>query len=117
MFLCETLINPLEKIVSPMKFDVKTGERLDILLIGYGLIYESKGPSDKGITCEEIVSREPLRVGIVSTIHSKFTRSVCDAHLGIFPQSRPEENKDAFKTWIQDTYNGIPSAAEYLFEN
>ena len=88
MFLCETLINPLEKIVSPMKFDVKTGERLDILLIGYGLIYESKGPSDKGITCEEIVSREPIRVGIISTVHERFTRNPEDGHLGIFSQTK-----------------------------
>jgi|SaaInlStandDraft_4_1057021.scaffolds.fasta_scaffold22264_2 hypothetical protein len=116
MFLCETLINPLEKIVSPMKFDVKTGERLDILLIGYGLIYESKGPSDKGITCEEIVSREPIRVGIISTVHERFTRNPEDGHLGIFSQTNPVENSDYFYDWLQEQYGKTPEAAKYLFE-
>ncbi len=99
-----------------MKFDVKNKKKLVQLVHGFGLIYESKGANDKGITYEEIVSREPLRVGMISSIHSKFTRSVCDAYLGIFPQINPEKNKDQFKTWLQDTYQQIPEAAKYIFD-
>ena len=98
-----------------MKFDVKNKKKLVQLVQGFGLIYESKGPQDKGITYEEIVSRDPLRVGIISSIHNNFTRGVCDVYLGIFPQSRPEENKDSFQSWLQETYQKIPDAAKYLF--
>ena len=98
-----------------MKFNVLTRERLDQLQIGYGLVYESKENQDRaGI--ESIMSREPVRVGIISTVHKPFTRNPEERHLGIFPQCNPTENKDKFKTWLQETYNGIPEKAKYLFE-
>jgi len=115
MFLCETLINKLWGIAFPMKFDVKTGERLDMLLIGYGLIYESKGPQDRA-SVEDILKREPIRVGIISTVHERFTRNPEDGHLGIFSQTNPVENSDYFYDWLQEQYEKIPAAAEYLFE-
>ncbi|MBT4651545.1 hypothetical protein HOC13_03405 [Candidatus Woesearchaeota archaeon] len=98
-----------------MKFDVKTGERLDILLIGYGLIYESKGPQDRA-SVEHILKREPIRVGIISTVHERFTRNPEDGHLGIFSQTNPVENSDYFYDWLQEQYGKTPEAAKYLFE-
>ena len=98
-----------------MKFNVKTGERLDMLSIGYGLVYESKGSQDR-TNFGDILKREPIRVGIISTVHERFTRNPEEGHLGIFPQSEPTEHKEEFQTWLQETYPQIPEAAKYLFE-
>ncbi|MBT4651190.1 hypothetical protein HOC13_01580 [Candidatus Woesearchaeota archaeon] len=98
-----------------MKFNVITGERLDMLLIGYGLVYESKYSQDRE-SIEDIMGREPIRIGIISTVHERFTRNPENGHLGMFPQHRPAENKDAFKIWLQDTYQKIPEVAKYLFD-
>jgi hypothetical protein len=99
-----------------MKFNVITGERLDQLVIGYGLVYESKDSQDQGIDYRDILKKELIRVGIIFTIHKPFTRNPENGHLGIFPQFSPAQEKDQFNTWLQETYGEIPSKAEYLFE-
>ena len=99
-----------------MRFNIKTEKPLEQLAVGFGLVYETKGAEDQGVTYSEIIKRDPIRVGIIDTIHERFTRVVNDCHLGVFPQSRPKENKDVFKSWLQETYHQIPEAAKYLFE-
>ncbi|MBT3813852.1 hypothetical protein HOE37_05840 [Candidatus Woesearchaeota archaeon] len=99
-----------------MKYDVITKRPLGSLQIGFGLVYKSNGARDAGVSIDTVIEREPLRVEIIPTIHLDFNYDLCKEHLGIFPQRRPEENKDAFKIWLQETYGRIPSVAEYLFE-